>query len=220
MASKGPVSITSMWHGNAYQEFDEKLNDLGTNGVVAIDHFDVLKALSEALRKTAASYLEMADTMMKENPEFALMRCCVLVMLLNDKDVYLMNVGDSRAILAQNPESDGNLDRINEERINNIDALYRVESNLISCQLTMDHTASIKEEVLRIRSEHLDDASVIQNDRVKGSLKVTRAFGAGYLKELSPRDGLYQYITNEEAVSEVGPSCLYFPREIRLSILS
>ncbi|GMP49390.1 hypothetical protein CsSME_00016385 [Camellia sinensis var. sinensis] len=81
------------------------------------------------------------------------------------------------------------------------------------------------------------------NDRVKGSLKVTRAFGAGFLKQpkwndallemfridyigtspyisclptlyhhrLGPRDrflilssdGLYQYFTNEEAVSEV-----------------
>ncbi|KAJ8570712.1 hypothetical protein K7X08_037684 [Anisodus acutangulus] len=179
------------------QEFDEKLNNLGTNGVVAIANFDVLKALSEALRKTEASYLEMADTMMKENPELALMGSCVLVMLLNDKDVYLMN------------------------------------------------------EVLRIRSEHLDDASVIPNDRVKGSLKVTRAFGAGYLKEpkwsnallevfsidyvgnspyinclpslyhhkLSPRDrllilssdGFYQYITNEEAVSEVGSFMSIFP---------
>ncbi|KAJ0442172.1 putative protein-serine/threonine phosphatase [Helianthus annuus] len=81
------------------------------------------------------------------------------------------------------------------------------------------------------------------NDRVKGSLKVTRAFGAGFLKQpkwndalleefridyvgkspyincipslyhhkLGPRDrflilssgGLYQYFTNEEAISEV-----------------
>jgi pyruvate dehydrogenase phosphatase len=40
------------------------------------------------------------------------------------------------------------------------------------------------QEVRRIRSEHLDDPACIVNDRVKGSLKVTRAFGAGYLKEV------------------------------------
>nr|XP_016488522.1 PREDICTED: probable protein phosphatase 2C 23 [Nicotiana tabacum] len=131
---------------------DEKLNNLGTNGVAGIDHFDVLKALSEALMKTEASYLEMADMMVKENPELALMGSCVLVMLLNGKNVYLMNVGDSRAILAQNPESDpseSTLGRINEESLNRIDALCRVESNLTSCQLTLDHTTSEKEVQIR-----------------------------------------------------------------------
>lgn len=40
------------------------------------------------------------------------------------------------------------------------------------------------QEVKRIKKQHQDDASAITNDRVKGSLKVTRAFGAGYLKQV------------------------------------
>lgn len=36
----------------------------------------------------------------------------------------------------------------------------------------------------RIKNEHQDDACAIVNDRVKGSLKVTRAFGAGFLKQV------------------------------------
>lgn len=40
------------------------------------------------------------------------------------------------------------------------------------------------QEVSRIRNEHPDDASAVINDRVKGSLKVTRAFGAGFLKQV------------------------------------
>jgi hypothetical protein len=36
-----------------------------------------------------------------ENPEVALVGSCVLVMLMKDEDVYIMNVGDSRAIIAQ-----------------------------------------------------------------------------------------------------------------------
>lgn len=40
------------------------------------------------------------------------------------------------------------------------------------------------QEVSRIRNEHPDDACAVINDRVKGSLKVTRAFGAGFLKQV------------------------------------
>lgn len=36
----------------------------------------------------------------------------------------------------------------------------------------------------RIKNEHPDDACAVVNDRVKGSLKVTRAFGAGFLKQV------------------------------------
>lgn len=40
------------------------------------------------------------------------------------------------------------------------------------------------QEVQRIKNEHSDDASAILNDRVKGYLKVTRAFGVGFLKQV------------------------------------
>lgn len=41
------------------------------------------------------------------------------------------------------------------------------------------------QEVQRIVNEHPDDAYAVMNDRVKGSLKVTRAFGAGFLKQVN-----------------------------------
>lgn len=40
------------------------------------------------------------------------------------------------------------------------------------------------QEVTRIKNEHPDDNHCIVNDRVKGRLKVTRAFGAGSLKQV------------------------------------
>lgn len=40
------------------------------------------------------------------------------------------------------------------------------------------------QEVTRIKNEHPDDSNCIVNDRVKGRLKVTRAFGAGFLKKV------------------------------------
>ncbi len=39
--------------------------------------------------------------------------------------------------------------------------------------------------MLRIKAEHPNDKNVIFNDRVKGRLKVTRAFGAGFLKQVN-----------------------------------
>nr|GMC93693.1 probable protein phosphatase 2C 23 [Ipomoea batatas] len=177
-----------------------------------------------------------------ENPELALMGSCVLVMLMKGTDVYLMNVGDSRAVLGQKRECDHSTGKAIAE-----EALYKALSdrkhNLHPLQLTVDHSTSVTEEVVRIKKEHPDDASAIKNDRVKGSLKVTRAFGTGFLKNpkwndaileafqidyvgtspyincipslqhhrLAPRDkllilssdGLFQYFTNEEAISEV-----------------
>ncbi|GJN31603.1 hypothetical protein PR202_gn00114 [Eleusine coracana subsp. coracana] len=50
-------------------------------------------------------------------------------------------------------------------------------------QLSTDHNTNIVEEVLRIKAEHPDDPQAVFNDRVKGQLKVTRAFGAGFLKK-------------------------------------
>ncbi|XP_059660737.1 probable protein phosphatase 2C 23 [Cornus florida] len=228
----------------------EQLNQGGSNGSGAINHSDVLKALSQALKKTEEAYLDIADKMVMENPELALMGSCVLVMLMKGEDVYVMNVGDSRAVLAQKAEPDlwcQDLERINEETLHDLESCDGDGSNamqsLTAMQLTMDHSTSVEEEVQRIKSEHPDDACAVMNDRVKGSLKVTRAFGAGFLKQpkwnnallemfridyvgtspyitylpylyhhkLGPRDrflilssdGLYQYFTNEEAVSEV-----------------
>ncbi|KAL2328751.1 hypothetical protein Fmac_022178 [Flemingia macrophylla] len=230
------------------------LSRSGSGGLGSINHGDVLEALSRALRKTEESYLDVADKMVMENPELALMGSCVLVMLMKGEDVYVMNVGDSRAVLAQKAEPDywlgkirQDLERINEETMNDLESWDVDTSNLVpslsAIQLTKDHSTSVEEEVQRIKKEHPDDPCAVVNDRVKGSLKVTRAFGAGFLKQpkwnnallemfridyvgnspyisclpylkhhrLGPKDkflilcsdGLYQYLSNEEAVAEV-----------------
>ncbi|CAI9760757.1 unnamed protein product [Fraxinus pennsylvanica] len=202
----------------------EKLSNLEADvvrGNNTINHLGVLKALSEALRKTEASYLEIADMMLMETPELALMGSCVLVMVMKGDDVYLMNVGDSRAVLAKKTENDGRPRKDLDEMLYGDE--FENMHNLSSCQLTMDHCTSVKEEVRRIRTEHPDDPLAVFNKRVKGSLKVTRAFGAGFLKQpkwnnalietfkIDYVDGLYQYFTNEEAISEVEMFMSTFP---------
>ncbi|KAJ6705994.1 PROTEIN PHOSPHATASE 2C [Salix purpurea] len=53
------------------------------------------------------------------------------------------------------------------------------------------------QEVIRIKNEHPDDNQCIVNDRVKGRLKVTRAFGAGFLKRPKLNDALLEMFRNE-----------------------
>ncbi|KAJ7533311.1 hypothetical protein O6H91_13G042700 [Diphasiastrum complanatum] len=190
----------------------------------SVDHHAVLKALSRALRATEDAYLEMADKAVADNPELALVGSCVLVMLMKDEDVYIMNVGDSRALLAQQASTDTfdllytgklqlngykedhewiiardsmlrmELERIIEETPMELEALEQsydptemappaTSSTLDTLQLTSDHSTNIEQEVLKLMMEHPDDDALIFNDRVKGRLKVTRAFGAGFLKK-------------------------------------
>eukprot|EP01018_Ginkgo_biloba_P032281 Gb_22469 [translate_table: standard] len=218
------------------KKLDERLKqDTQKCKTGAVDHASVLKALSRALEATEEAYLEMTDKVLDENPELALMGSCLLVMLMKDQDVYVMNVGDSRAIVAQQ-RSDMNPTRVQQcsyqnvneqERVCSKDSLVKLElegiteesavdsgplgvntnsmememsapgTNFIALQLSTDHSTSIEEEVLRIKAEHPDDNQSILNDRVKGRLKVTRAFGAGFLKQPKWNNALLEMFRND-----------------------
>jgi len=167
------------------------------------DHMAVLSALARALATTESAYLDMTSQSMGSHPELAVTGACLLVALLRDDDVYVMNLGDSRAIVAQRRDDDDCL--IGSMRVEDIGVGLETESRipgysaigLEALQLSTDHSTSIEEEVQRIRREHPDDDQCIVNDRVKGRLKVTRAFGAGYLKQAKLNDGLLEMFRNE-----------------------
>ncbi|CAH2054380.1 unnamed protein product [Thlaspi arvense] len=150
-----------------------------------INHEDVLRALQQALKKTEEAF----DLTVDENPELALMGSCLLVTLMKGEDVYVMSVGDSRAVLARRPDHrrkkmQKELERIKEESpLENFLITERELSLLVPVQLNQEHSTNVEEEVRRIKKEHPDDALAIEKDRVKGYLKVTRAFGAGFLKQ-------------------------------------
>ncbi|CAM8885864.1 unnamed protein product [Rhodiola kirilowii] len=178
----------------------------------------VLNAMSRALHMTEAAYLDITDKFLDRNPELALMGSCLLVVLMRDDDVYMMNVGDSRAIVAQSEQQEKfgpsvDLEEVAEngasiegivkeptktqsEKVNEIVRNHSMQGmRLTALQLSTDHNTSIEEEVLRIKSEHPDDSQCIVNDRVKGRLTVTRAFGAGFLKQWN--DPLLEMFRND-----------------------
>uniref|UniRef100_A0A803LU51 PPM-type phosphatase domain-containing protein n=1 Tax=Chenopodium quinoa TaxID=63459 RepID=A0A803LU51_CHEQI len=194
-----------------------------------VDHDLVLRALSQALEKTEQAYLDLTDKVLDRYPELALMGSCLLVVLMRDEDVYVMNLGDSRAIVAQlepqescsnaglkeKAECGSSTEGIVEEctasgeKSGNVDDEFPLEAmKLTALQLTIDHSTSVEEEVLRIKWEHPDDKHCIVNDRVKGRLKVTRAFGAGFLKQAKFNDSLLEMFRNEFIGSAPYVSCI------------
>ncbi|XP_047316471.1 probable protein phosphatase 2C 4 [Impatiens glandulifera] len=187
----GP-DATDFLLGNLYSNVQEELKGLlllnERSSELDRNHSKILAALGNALRKTEESYLQISDMMLVENPELSLMGSCVLAMIMKGEDVYLMNVGDSRAVLARRIEPEvkprKDLGRIKEETSYDFDFDESNSSfDLSALQLTVDHSTSMEEEVKRIKKEHPEDPYAISNGRVKASLKVTRAFGAGFLKK-------------------------------------
>lgn len=109
-----------------------------------VDHVAVLKAMSRALEATEEGYMEMVEKALDKNPELALMGSCVLVMLMKDQDVYVMNLGDSRVILAQ--------DRLNDRHVN---------QNLAKDDTR--HRNRSRESLVRVELDRISEESPMHN---------------------------------------------------------
>jgi hypothetical protein len=123
----------------------------GNNATTPV-HRDVLRALARALKKTEEAFFAAAEERAADSPELGLMGSCVLVMVMKGKDIYVMNVGDSRAVLARRPEPDlknvlgkasqdlqqFKADIMRELEAHDIDGLQAV-------QLTAEHSTAVQE---------------------------------------------------------------------------
>ncbi|KAL6193774.1 hypothetical protein ACLB2K_034858 [Fragaria x ananassa] len=134
----------------------------------------VLDSLQQALSQAENDFLYMVEQEMEDRPDLVSVGSCVLVVLLHGNDLYTLNLGDSRAVLATHGDGD----------------FMNGSERLKAIQLTGSHTVDNEVERTRVLYEHPDDPMSIVAGKVKGKLKVTRAFGVGYLKKKKLNDAL------------------------------
>lgn len=168
--------------GSSFKNKD--VNEPRKNSFVDTTKHNVLDSLERALNQAENDFLYMVEQEMDDRPDLVSVGSCVLVVLLIGKDLYTLNLGDSRALVATFVE-DG----------------YIKEKKLQSIQLTYDHTVDNEVERLQLLQDHPDDPAVIVSGRVKGKLKVTRAFGVGYLKKKILNDALMGILRVHNLVS-------------------
>lgn len=134
----------------------------------------VLDSLQRALSQAENDFLYMVEQEMEDRPDLVSVGSCVLLVLLHGMNLYTLCLGDSRAVLATYGEDD---DRHEDEKLSAI-------------QLTESHTVDNEVERLQLVQDHPDDPATVVGGKVKGKLKVTRAFGVGYLKKKNLNDAL------------------------------
>ncbi|BAT80260.1 hypothetical protein VIGAN_02325800 [Vigna angularis var. angularis] len=133
----------------------------------SFSHSKVLDGLQHVLSQVENDFLCMVEQEMEERPDLVSIGSCVLLVLLHGNDLYTLNLGDSRAVLAT---------CCTDNRMNGNERLKAI-------QLTDCHTVDNEAERARVLADHPDDPKTIVAGKVKGKLKVTRALGAGYLKK-------------------------------------
>ncbi|MQL71491.1 hypothetical protein Taro_003775 [Colocasia esculenta] len=145
----------------------------GTKILMDSSRQKVLDSLKQALAQAEHDFLCMVGLEMDERPDLVSVGSCVLVVLLYGQNLYTLNLGDSRAVLAT--QSGNYIDETGE-----LDAF----------QLTDWHSVDNEKERVQLLLKHPDDPKTIVAGRVKGKLKLTRAFGVGYLKKKELNDAL------------------------------
>lgn len=130
----------------------------------------VLNCLSTAVEQAENDFLCMVEQEMDDRPDLVSVGSCVLVVLLHGKDLCILNLGDSRAVLASMP--------------------YAEKGTLKAIQLTETHSLENPLEYQKLIADHPNDSSAVRGNKIKGKLKVTRAFGVGYLKQKKFNDAL------------------------------
>jgi serine/threonine protein phosphatase PrpC len=135
----------------------------------------VLDGLREALWQTESDFLEKVEQEMQERPDLVMVGSCVLVVLMYGRNLYTLNLGDSRAVLATS---------------NAPNAMVSHHPSLYAVALTERQVVEDSRERERIMKEHPEDPRAISNGRLKGKLRVTRAFGAGYLKKVRNQESM------------------------------
>ncbi|XP_057757720.1 probable protein phosphatase 2C 40 [Arachis stenosperma] len=146
----------------------------------------ILDSLQRALNQVENDFLYMVEQEMEDRPDLVSVGSCVLLALLHGENLYTLNLGDSRAVLATCSMDGG---------------MSGKERRMKAIQLTDIHTVDNGAERAQLLAGHPDDPKAIVAGKVKGKLKVTRAFGVGYLKKKILNDALMGILRVRDLIS-------------------
>lgn len=167
-----PLDASNIMHEEKMDASNSYVSKNGPLAKVQMSHNSfrqgVLDSLQRALSQTENDFLYMVEQEMEDRPDLVSVGSCVLVVLLHGKDLYTLNLGDSRAVVATYSDDND----------------MSVNGKLKAIQLTESHTVDNEVEKARVQCDHPDDPMTVVAGKVKGKLKVTRAFGVGYLKKV------------------------------------
>nr|GEU82900.1 probable protein phosphatase 2C 60 [Tanacetum cinerariifolium] len=186
-----------------------------------------VEVIKKAFQATEDGFLSLVTKQWPMQPQIAAVGSCCLVGVICGGNLYIANLGDSRAVLGR---------------------LVKATGEVIAIQLSAEHNACIESVRQELHSTHPDDSQIVVLKhnvwRVKGLIQISRSIGDVYLKkaefnraplyakfrlrepfkrpilssdpsvsvhQLEPHDqfiifasdGLWEHVTNQEAVDIV-----------------
>ncbi|KAL3350474.1 hypothetical protein AABB24_023099 [Solanum stoloniferum] len=136
---------------------------------------DVIK---RAFHATEEDFIQLVKRSLPGMPKIASVGSCCLVGAISEGELYVANLGDSRAVLGRRG--------------------FDAEKNsVIAERLSTDHNVSCEEVRKEVESLHPDDQDVVVYIRgvwrIKGIIQVSRSIGDAYLKKPEfNRDPIFQ----------------------------
>ncbi|XP_009804465.1 probable protein phosphatase 2C 63 [Nicotiana sylvestris] len=140
---------------------------------------DVIK---RAFNATEEDFIQLVKRSLPVMPQIASVGSCCLVGAISEGELYVANLGDSRAVLGRR-------------------GFEREKNSVVAERLSTDHNVSCEKVRKEVESLHPDDQAVVVYIRgvwrIKGIIQVSRSIGDAYLKKPEfNRDPIFQRYGN------------------------
>ncbi|GAA0166611.1 protein phosphatase [Lithospermum erythrorhizon] len=140
---------------------------------------DVIK---KAFNATEEDFTRLVRGSFPFKPKIATVGSCCLLGAISNDELFVANLGDSRAVLGRK-------------------GLHGEDRSVVAERLSTDHNVAVEEVRKEVQALHPDDSSIVVHCRgvwrVKGIIQVSRSIGDVYLKKPEfNRDPIFQQFGN------------------------
>ncbi|KAK6923113.1 PPM-type phosphatase-like domain [Dillenia turbinata] len=138
------------------------------------------EAIKKAVSATEDEFIDLVNNSWLDRPQIASVGSCCLIGAISDDQLYVANLGDSRAVLGQR-------------------VVDYPSSTVVAERLSIDHNVCYPEIRKEVEALHPDDAHIVVFTRgvwrIKGIIQVSRSIGDAYLKKPEfSGDPLFQFV--------------------------